>query len=268
MTKILVTPSDLGANFNEQDAGAVVTELRRRGFTNVFTGEARPSRGEMSLADVFCLVRLVNEARAAAVGADWPMSPEQAAPPAWPGVMITVAARLGHAPLRVDNDTWRKWDIFERTASVYRYVADCITREIENDGTARRLTVVGSARLKRAVQAVLPAMEPADRIWLDYERTAVTERPGLRAEMGLNGWARQLDDESFLIEIDPEARSDFALLRTVAHELLHVARRHAALLRLVQNDEEFITVRAVFERQVDGLVHKLTGDAAERDYRL
>lgn len=244
-----------------EQAARVVKALRSHGFGNVFTGEAQRSRGDMALGDVLHLVQLVNEAQQVIMPDEWPVGGMET-PEDWAALAVFAAARRGHDPLRVLAPAWTAWDIYDRTDAVYNYVARC--KEAERraaDDKQQKLMVNGGDRLQTAVDLVVKALPVNDRMMLDYERVEVVESPGLWSKQGAGGYARAMPEGGYRIEIDTAVDSDKKLLHTVAHELLHVTRRHTDLLKLVESDEEFKALTAVFERQVAALVGRLAYDA-------
>lgn len=257
--RIMISETELGPGFDAAATSAVVAELRRRGFGNVYVGEARPSVGDMRLADVLLLARLVGEARAAAMGTDWPVAPVSAA---WPGLPVLVAERAGHEPLRVDAATWAGWGVLERTAAIYRYAATCVEQERDAERVARRrLTVEGDERLQTAVRLVMGALPIYDQLFLDNEQVRVVAQPGLWEREAKRGMAwPTVDTEGrvtgYVIEIDTGVETNKELVQVVAHEFLHVTQRHSKLLALTHELDGSEgaalrrALRMVFEMQV------------------
>lgn len=275
--RILILPDELGSEFNERDTGAVVQELRRRGFNNVYMGTAVPSKGDMTLTDVLRLADMVAAARHQAAGLGGAAAPGDD-PAEWPGLRVLVAARAGHEPLRVDAATWAGWDVLERTAAIYRYVAACVEKENEAARAARRrLTVTGDERLQTAVRLVMGALPSYDQLFLDNERVEVVARSGLWEREGKRGLTWPKVDEAgrvmeYVIEIDTAVETDKELLRVVAHEFLHVTQRHSKLLALThelgpEGKELRRALQVVFELQVKQLVGEVYFYAAP-DFRL
>lgn len=255
---ICVSKNDF--NGSEEMMAQVVKILRHQGFTNVYTGEARPSRGDMALADVLRLAGLVSEARGVIMPDKWPVGGMEM-PADWAAMMVFAAARSGHDPLRVLAQVWAAWDIYDRTEAVYNYVERCkeAERRAVND-KPQKLVVNGSARLQTAVSLVVKALPVYDGRMLDYEGVEVVEIPGLWSKDGLRGKAESLES-GYRIEIDTTFDNK-SLLHTVAHEFLHVTRRHTDLLKEADGDRELLdALTVVFEKQVKALVGRLAYDA-------
>lgn len=250
--RILVGKHELHDGATDADAAAIVAALRKGGV-DAYSSDRRDlnANAEKSFSWLLAAAETAERARRALAGeeegGDLDLVNE-----------IIVGKVKGYEPLRYLVGVWQSLDLETRTAAIAGYYDKCQNAKRRSDYQERLASQTAgcSPRLAALVKLVLDALPLDDQLKLEARRIAFVEGDGRWRALRVNGVAN-----NERVEIEVDGRSDKQLLRTIAHEALHVVRDHTALLALVETDEEFKALTAVFDRQAYALAEKLAFDA-------